>query len=70
MVNRQSILIQNLVRLTLFSGVVKDKIIDILSLFVVSCSLTNINKQTKHWAMKRNATDEIEKNKNDQNFDK
>ena len=63
MVNRQSILIQNLVGLTLFSGVVKDKIIDILSVFGVSCSLTNINKQTKHWAMKRNATDEIEKTK-------
>ena len=48
MINRQAVLVQNLMGLTLFTGVVKDKVIDIFSAFGISCSALTINNEIQH----------------------
>ena len=62
MINRQSLLVENLVGLMLFNGIIKDKVIDILSVFGVSCSKSSINNQTKYWVKKNPTADEIHSN--------
>ena len=63
MINRNSLLVQNLMGLTLYTGVINETVIDILSVFGVSCSMSKINDKTKYWVKQRQAITEIDQTK-------
>ena len=62
-VNRNSLLVQNLIGMLLYRGVVKERVYDVSSMFGVSSSLSTVNRISKYWANTRNPTDEIDDEK-------
>ena len=62
-INKNSLLLQSMIGLTMYAGGLKGKIIQLLSLFGVTCGDEHIRRQANAWSSKRNVTDELSKEK-------
>ena len=59
--SNKSTLLQSMIGLAAYSGGIRDKVFEMLSMFGITCSITYIRNMADKWSKKRNVLDEIDK---------